>query len=674
MPFKKKPAKKPAKKNVAKKPGQGSSPLARLKGGLDGFFHSQSLGKTLLKVFLLAAIWGIVLLAGIVAYYGYELPTLIKHTNLKRHGAVVLEARDGTVFARYGDLHGDTLAVKDLPPHLIQAFLAVEDRRFYHHMGIDVWGLLRAMVRNAMAHHTVQGGSTITQQLAKNLFLGPERTFRRKVQEALLALWLEQHYSKDEILSAYLNRIYLGSGTFGVDGAAQLYFNKSARNVTLREACILAGLPRAPSHYSPLNDPGAAEERAKIVLQAMVDAGYLAKDQKGRTLAGVPLPSQKPGGGGDGHYFADWILEQLDGLIDTQDEDIIIRTTLDLPMQREAERQVDAMLAQHGSTNHVDQAALVSIGQTGAVRALVGGRDYALSPFNRATQAKRQPGSVFKPIVYLAALEQGATLSNTLLDAPLAVAGWQPENFHNQYKGIVSLQDALAYSLNTATIRLAQQTGIDSIRQLARKLGITTPLPRQLSLALGTGEVRLLDMTAVYAVFAAEGEKVMPYGIEAIHTNSGKKLYSHASTPAPPLVPENVAADLDTLLQAVVRYGTGQKAALAGGMVAGKTGTTQDSRDAWFIGYTKANRSKGTLTTGVWVGNDDNQPMKGVTGGTLPAQLWHDYMAAVEGGNEIAPPSLHTLRPPAPDAPDSFIRFLHNLFGDKLTVEHRYPR
>lgn len=333
-------------------------------------------GRNIVKALLLATIWGFVVVATVMAYFAYEIPGIVRHTDLRRQPSITLEARDGTIFARYGDFRGDTLSVRELPPHLVHAFLAIEDRRFYDHVGLDFIGLARAAVSNLFAGHVVQGGSTITQQLAKNLFLGPQRTLRRKMQEAMLSLWLESKLTKDEILSAYLNRVYLGSGAYGVDAAAKLYFNKPARAVSVREAAILAGLPRAPSRLSPLNNPEGAETRSRVVLQAMVDAGYLLPSQKAESVTQAPLPARKPGGGGEGRYFVDYAIEQLGNLIEEQEEDVIIRTTLDLSLQKEAERQLDGLLAEQGKTGHVSQAALVSIGQDGAVRAMLGGRDY----------------------------------------------------------------------------------------------------------------------------------------------------------------------------------------------------------------------------------------------------------------------------------------------------------
>ena len=630
------------------------------------WFDDALQGRNILKYTLLAGIWGFVLLAVMVGYFAYELPSILRATDLKQRPSVVLEARDGTVFNRYGEYHGDTLSIKDLPPYLIQAFLAIEDRRFYEHGGIDIWGILRAGASNIAAGHLVQGGSTITQQLAKNLFLGNQRTMRRKIQEVMLSLWLENKLNKDDILAAYLNRIYLGSGAYGVDAAAHIYFNKSARDVTLREAAILASLPKAPSRYSPLNNPQAAEARSRVVIQAMIDAKYLLPNQKAEMVTTAPLPTAKPGGGGDGKYFVDWTMDQLGDLIEEQDEDVIIRTTLDLPMQREAERQVDKIIAEKGDTAQVAQAALVSIGQNGAVRALVGGRDYATSSFNRATQARRQPGSAFKPIVYLAALEKGIDKDEKLLDAPLKIGGWSPENYTDTYRGEVSMKDALALSLNTPTVRLADKVGIGRIEKLATKLGISTPMHRELSLALGTKEVSVIDMTTVFSVFAHHGRAVLPYAIEKITTKSGKILYERSNPPMPQLVDSDNVEALDDMLQACVSYGTGKKAALKQ-TVAGKTGTTQDYRDAWFIGYA------GRMTTGIWMGNDDNQIMNKITGGNLPAQLWHDYMKAAYTHEEEDTEPAYTN-----EQSGGFKKFLDGLFegpsAGRVKIEQDYPR
>jgi penicillin-binding protein 1A len=626
--------------------------------------------KTALQAAALALIWGIVLVSLVIGWYAYEIPDILRKADIRQHPTIILEARDGTVFARFGGYRGDPVSVKSLPSYVVKAFIAVEDRRFYDHGGIDLFGIMRASVTNFFAGHVVQGGSTITQQLAKNLFLGPQRTMRRKIQEAMLALWLEEKYTKDEILSAYLNRVYLGSGAYGIDAAAQLYFNKPISQVNLREAAILAGLPRAPSHYSPLNDPQAALARGKVVLKTMVDAGFITEKQKeNATAPGSVLPKRKPGGAFEGHYFADWVIEEARGLIDEQEEDdvdpqdIIIRTTLDLRMQREAERQVQSILASEGQGKNVSQAALVTLGDSGAVRALVGGRDYSESPFNRATQAKRQPGSAFKPFVYLDAYLNGLSPDSQVVDAPIKIGKWQPTNYDGGYKGAVTLRDALALSLNTATVRLAQHLRISEVRKLATRLGIKTPLANDLGLSLGSSEVSLMDLTSAYAVFASGGQAVEPFGILEIRDKGGDILYRRDHVEMPQIVEEDAVSKLDESMQAVVSYGTGKRAALGGNRVAGKTGTTSDYRDAWFVGYT------GHLVTGVWMGNDDNAPMVKVTGGMLPAGLWHNYMANVvdhdsEDSGGGGGYTTHQI--------GNFQKFLENLFGgddNKVTVE-----
>jgi penicillin-binding protein 1A len=617
------------------------------------------------KALVLTAIWGSVLLVTLTAFFAYEIPDILRKADLKRHPAIIMEDREGHVFARYGDLHGDTVTVSTLPRYLVHAFLAIEDRRFYEHGGVDVWGIMRASIRNMIAGHVVQGGSTITQQLAKNLFLGNKRTLRRKVQELLLSLWLENKLSKDEILSAYLNRIYLGSGTYGVDAASRLYFNKTAREVNLHEATVLASLPKAPSLYSPLNNPKASEARARVVLQAMIDAKFISQKAKDTFVSNSPLPRQRDGNSNE-RYFADWVMEQLGGLIDEQDEDVIIRTTLDTGMQNAAEKQIALALRANSQSKQVSQAALVTINRAGAVRALVGGSDYGNSSFNRASQAKRQPGSAFKPFVFLTALNRGISADTPLLDGPLKIGSWQPQNFDKDYRGSVSMKDALAYSLNTATIRLAQMAGINSVRQTAVRMGISPPLENNLSLALGTSEVSLVDITSAYAAIANHGRVVIPYGIEEIRTKSGAVLFKRPAPEMPQVVDSDAADGVSEMMRAAVNYGTARRAALDM-RVAGKTGTTQDYRDAWFIGFTDK------LTTGVWMGNDDNTPMLKVTGGSLPAQLWHDYMLTASGkaGNE---PDSAESAAYSHEQSNGITHLIEDLFGGKsITIENTYP-
>jgi penicillin-binding protein 1A len=439
----------------------------------------------------------------------------------------------------------------------------------------------------------------------------------------MLALWLEHTYSKTQILTAYINRVYLGNGAYGVDAAARTYFGKSAREVDLREAAILAGLLRAPSRFAPSRDPTLAVERAQTVLEAMVEEGYITPAEKEAAIKNVPPPGPKPGPAGDGHYFADWVVDQIEPLVEETSQDIVVSTTLDLNLERAAERHVEAALAKQDNRD-ISQAALITLGYDGAVRALVGGRNYRLSQFNRATQAMRQPGSAFKPIVYLTAIEGGMTPDDIIPDAPITLNGWSPENFDGKYHGNVTARYALAESINTVAVRVLERAGIDRVIATARALGITSPLEPEPALALGASEVTPLELTSVYAAIATGGHAVSPYGIKEVRTRQGQVLYRHSEITPPQVVSAKAVETLVDMMQEVVRSGTGKRAALDGRPVAGKTGTSSDYHDAWFMGFT------GNYITGVWCGNDDNHPMKKVVGGSLPAQLWHDYMTEAE--------------------------------------------
>jgi penicillin-binding protein 1A len=582
-------------------------------------------GGWLFKVIALCIIWGGVLVAGFVAYCAIDLPDINQVTQTKKRPSITLEAEDGSVFARFGDLYGDHMTLDDVPKYLPEAIIAIEDRRFYKHFGIDVFGILRAGVRNVMARHLVQGGSTLTQQLAKNLFLTPDRTAKRKVQEMILALQLEHTYTKDQILTAYINRVYLGSGAYGVDAAARTYFGKSAREINLRESAIIAGLLRAPSKFSPAHNPTLAMDRAKTVLQAMVEEDYISDHDRRVAITDGIVPGRKPGAAGDGRYFADWVADQIEPFVEDTSQDMIVETTLNLKLERFAERHIDDILSRQNG-HDVSQAAVVTLAYDGAVKALVGGRDYNQSQFNRATQAKRQPGSAFKPIVYLAAIEQGLTPDDIITDAPITLGHWSPENFDGKYRGDITVREALAESVNTVAVRVFQRAGANAVIQTARDLGITSALEHDPALALGASEVTPLELTGAYASLAAGGRAVTPYAIKKITNRQGQVLYQHPDVTLPIVV--NVAAveTLTSMLEEVVRSGTGKRAALGERPVAGKTGTSSDYRDAWFMGFT------GDYTTGVWLGNDDNSPMRKITGGSLPAALWHDYMIEAEAG------------------------------------------
>jgi penicillin-binding protein 1A len=577
---------------------------------------------------LVAAIWAGVAAAAVLTWFAYDLPDIGKAAQFERRPSIIVLAADGSEFTRFGDLHGAMIDARDLPPHLVNAVLAIEDRRFRSHFGIDLIGLARAAYVNWRSGRLVQGGSTLTQQLAKNLFLTPERSFKRKVQEAMLAVWLEHRFSKDQILTAYLNRVYLGAGTYGVDAAARTYFGHPATRVDLREAAILAGLLKAPSRYSPSANPNEAEERGRVVLAAMEDAGFINRIDL--ETARVSAPVAPTAAGGEGRYFADWVNELVAAYTGAAHGDVVVRTTVDPRLQRAAEQRMATMLVGPGAQANVGQAALVAMSYDGAVRALVGGRDYGASEYNRATQARRQPGSSFKPFVYLAALEAGWTADTLVDDAPLRIGNWSPNNYEKEFRGMVPLRTALAHSINTATVRILERIGVDHVRKLAARLGIVSPLVHDLSLALGTSEVTLLELTRAYTGVANGGTPVIPYAILEIRDRDGRLLYRRQGSGAPAAVSSESAGQLTRMMMGVIEGGTG-KAAKLDRPAAGKTGTTQDYRDAWFVGFTA------DLVAGVWLGNDNNDEMKRVTGGSLPAKLWQAFMTDAHAGRPVRP-------------------------------------
>ena len=562
-----------------------------------------------------AAIWGGIALAAAVVWYAYDLPNVDDMDGVSRAPNVTIVSDDGTKIASFGGIYGEPVGIASLPPYLPQAVIAVEDRRFYDHFGVDLRGLARASWRNFRAGRIVEGGSTITQQLAKNLFLSPERTIRRKVQEILLALWLEHRFTKDQIFSIYLNRVYLGAGAYGVDAAARRYFGKSAREVSLYEAALLAGLLKAPSRLNPLRNPDQADARTGLVLAAMQATGAISEAEAESAKAGGANASIAVEGWAP--YFADWIMAQLSGYLGGIGTDVSVTTTLDPALQRIAEEELQALLTESGAARGVSQAAVVILDKNGAVRAMVGGQDYRESQFNRASQALRQPGSAFKPFVYLAGLETGVYTPDTkVLDAPIDIAGWRPRNYADKYYGEVTLRESFARSLNSVAVRITDQVGPKKVAAAAQRLGVTTELATNGSIALGTSEVTLLELTAAYAAFANQGYGVWPHGIREISGARGQMLYrrQELAEPSRLVAPEDVR-DMVDLMTAAVAWGSG-KAANPGRWSAGKTGTSQGFRDAWFLGFS------GPLIAGIWMGNDDNAPMKGVTGGSLPAQLW----------------------------------------------------
>lgn len=603
--------------------------------------------RRLVKWGLVVAIWGLVALGGLFAWYAYDLPEMDRLAPASGRVGVRLVTADGVNLAHFGELRAEPVTLAELPTHLAQAVLATEDRRFYDHPGFDVRAVARAMLANIGAGRVVQGGSTLTQQLAKNLFLTPERSLKRKMQELLLAIQLERRFTKDEILTLYLNRVYLGGGSIGVEAAARNYFDKSARDVTLAEAAMLAGLLKAPTRYAPTRDFDRSAARSAVVLDNMVEAGFIDARTAAAAKASPPRLHAQPGSGG--RYFADWVMARIGGFLSAGNGDLTVVTTLDSRLQRVAEASMSAVLEGPGKEAGATQGALVALSPDGAVRAMVGGRDYNDSQFNRAVQAQRQPGSAFKPFVYLAAIEASKLTADTIrLDEPVSIGAWRPRNYGDRYLGEVTAREALAKSLNSVAVRLTQDVGVDRVIDTARRLGVTSPLRREVGIALGSSEVNLLELTGAYGVFANGGKSVWPFGVREIRDGSGKVVFRRLPAGPGRLIGEEDLYIMNDMLSAVIIAGTG-KAADIGRPAAGKTGTNEDFRDAWFIGYSA------DMVAGVWVGNDDGAPMQGVTGSGLPVQLWREFMIEAHQGLAVQP---------LPGREPSFLdRLRRNLFG-----------
>jgi penicillin-binding protein 1A len=606
----------------------------------------RTLLRFLLKWTAVSAIWAFVLIGAVVLYFAADLPDVDQALQPTRKPAITVLAADGSELATVGDYFGDPVTIRQLPKALPQAVLATEDRRFYRHFGVDVIGLVRAMAVNVQAGAVVQGGSTITQQAAKNLFLTHERTIKRKVQELLLALWLEHRFTKDQIFAIYLNRAYFGAGAHGVDAASRKFFGVPATRVSLYQSAVLAGLLKAPSRDNPIASPLRARQRANEVLANMVEAGYLTPNQVAQAQRQGTGPGLSQRTRPIGRHFVDWVVAQAPGLASAPDRDLLVRTTLDPRLQRLAEASVAGILDGPAARKAAaGEAALVAMTADGAVRAMVGGRNYGRSSFNRATQAYRQPGSAFKPIVYVAGLEQGLSADSRFVDSPLRLAGWQPSNFTNRYLGEVSLRHALAESINTVAVQVGEHAGRRHVIDVARRLGITADLAATPSLSLGTREVSVVELTAAYAAFANGGTGVWAYGVEEITDGDGRVVYRRSGSGPGRAISRGHAAQITDMLVTAVTSGTG-RAALLDRPTAGKTGTSQNFRDAWFVGYTA------DLVAGVWMGNDDDRPMVKVTGGGLPAQLWRAFMAEAHAGRPPRPlPSLPPAAAPAPPSP-----------------------
>lgn len=584
-------------------------------------------------------IWGAIGIGSIFAFYGAKMPSAKTWDVPQRPPNVQIMSYDGQVIANRGITGGQALFLSDMSPYIPQAVIAIEDRRFYSHFGIDPIGLARAMYSNLVAGRTVQGGSTLTQQLAKNLFLSPDRTLERKVQEVLLAFWLEHNFTKDQILEMYLNRVYFGSGAYGVEAAARRYFQKPAKEVNLAEAALLAGLLKAPSRLSPARNPDLAEERGQVVLGAMQRAGFI-DDREATTALTQPQTRAKSYWTGSENFAADRVMDDLKALIGDVKEDLVIETTLDFELQKNAEQVLRTTLEKNGAKFNVKEGAIVAIDAGGAIQVLIGGRNYATSQFDRASEALRQPGSAFKPFVYTAALEQGETPNSIRNDAPVRIGKWTPRNYDEKYRGPVTLDEALSKSLNTIAAQLVLQVGPRNVAKTAKRMGIEAKLNPNASIALGTSEVTLLELTSSYAPFMNGGFKATPHIIKRISTTDGQLLFENVFDHPPRVLAPNVANQMNEMLTSVVTDGTGRNAQLPNWQVAGKTGTSQSFRDALFVGYTA------NLTAGVWLGNDDGASTKKVTGGGLPAKIWQAVMAHAHEGMSVA--SLPRVTSPAP--------------------------
>jgi penicillin-binding protein 1A len=641
--------------------GRGRQPKAKVKkvrgrrerkpltfGGLIGKF---------LYFCLVLGIWGGIAVAGVIVYFAMQMPSADSWAVPDRPPNIRILAANGQLISNRGKTGGEAVSLRELPYYVPAAFIAIEDRRFRDHFGIDVIGLASVALESIRAGEVTRGASTLTQQLAKNLFLTQDQTLQRKVQEALLALWLEQNYSKDDILELYLNRVFFGHNATGIEAAAQTYFGKSARNLSLGEAAILAGSVQAPSRLNPQGNPDAVRTRQQLVLNAMAKEGYIS-DAEAKAAVIDPDQTVRTKVTGAESYVADWVESLMQAYIGDTNEDVIVQTSIDWDLQKEAEFIVKEAVANEGEGKGFSQGALVAMDVDGTVRALVGGVDYQKSQFNRAVTGRRQPGSAFKPFVYLAAMEKGYTPDTVADDAPFDYNGWAPKNAGNTYRGPVTLREGLAYSLNTISGRLAIDVGPDKVVEAAMRMGISSPMLAVPSIALGTSEVSPLELTGAYAPFANGGYGVIPSVITRISTPAGKVLYD--AIPAAPgiVIQPEIVGEMNDMLRTAVEIGTGKRASLNGWPMAGKTGTTQKARDAWFCGYTAR------MVSCVWLGNDDDAGTT-LSGGNVPVEIWSQFMAkAHEGipiaelpgamtatGQEMFDPNLQPMEQPGVDVP-----------------------
>ncbi len=568
-----------------------------------------------LRWLLIIFIWLALLSSMAVTWSLLNLPET-ESIQISRQPSITFLDKDGRIIASYGDIYGKSIKFNKLPKNLINAVIVTEDKRFFHHYGVDVKGVLRAAYVNIRERRIVQGGSTITQQLAKNLFLTPERSFTRKLHELILSLWLELRFTKKQILSIYLNRVYLGSGTYGVQAASEKYFNKKVEELDLYECAVIASLLKAPSRYNPIANKQLSKERASLVLENMAKNKMITKikvkeakynNQKYSKFTAAPKSTR---------YFIDWLLPRVKAHVGEINEDLIVRTTLDVKLQKIAEDSLNEITMKYPSA---DQSALVGLDLDGGVISMIGGRDYGDSQFNRVTQAKRQPGSAFKIFVYLAGLESGITPKDLMVDSKININGWSPKNYKDDYRGEVSVEEAFSKSINTVAVKISENIGREKVIKIAKLMGINSPIVNSPSLALGTSEVSLLELTAAYDVLANNGDGIFVHGIRSIENTEGENLFRRKIQGPGKILNTRTVRTMTQMMEKTIQNGTGRKAKI-NRPAAGKTGTSQSLRDAWFVGFTSS------IVVGVWFGNDDDSPMEKITGGTAPAVLWGEFM------------------------------------------------
>ena len=548
---------------------------------------------------------------------------------ISRQPSITFLDKDGRIIASYGDIYGKSIKYNNLPENLINAVIVTEDKRFFNHYGVDIKGVIRAIYVNLRERRIVQGGSTITQQLAKNLFLTPERSFTRKLHELILSLWLELRFSKKQILSIYLNRVYLGSGTYGVQAASEKYFNKKVEDLNLYECAVIASLLKAPSRYNPIANKKLSQERASLVLENMAKSEMISKTKVKEAKFNNKRYSKFTTPPKSTRYFIDWLLPRVKAYVGEINEDLIVRTTLDVKLQKIAEDSLNKVTKNFPSA---DQSALVSLNLDGGVISMIGGRDYGDSQFNRVTQAKRQPGSAFKLFVYLAGLENGFAPDDLIVDSKIDINGWSPKNYKDKYIGEVSIKEAFSNSINTVAVKISEDIGREKVIKMAKLMGITSPILNSPSLALGTSEVNLLELTAAYDVLANNGNGVFVHGIRSIENTEGKNLFTRKIQGPGRILSSYTVKTMTEMMEQTIINGTGKKAKI-NRPAAGKTGTSQSLRDAWFVGFTS------NIVVGVWFGNDDDSPMEKITGGTAPAILWGEFMK--EAHIDIQPQTLN---------------------------------